>query len=277
MERSTVFVLFCVFTTACVGIEVFLCYSMIADGFTAGKAVTGVLNLTIMYAAGKAFLKVVFKTFLEPDDVISFSKLHRFASDRYRILDEDGRSGLDDYATRQHLVTEVLRFAEESLREWLPGSHFELCIFVDRDQPLLFAYFDSNHESTARSMRHREQNSYWYLENKYEVTKLLREPSSHPKIIQNTEDKKSHYFFTSAQQRKQLKSTMLWCIDLNTPCAIVVSSNAKNAFRESDPEVVSFIKFIGNMARFDLFERGFLHRIHNLKPDLFPPAATRSV
>jgi len=275
MERSTIFILFCIFTCACVGIEVFLCYSMIASGFTTGKAVTGVLNLTIMYAAGRAFLRVVLKTFLEPDDVISFSKLHRFASDRYRILDEDGRAGLDDYATRQHLITEVLRFAEESLREWLPGSHFELCIFVDRYQPLLFAYFDSNHESTARSMRHREQNSYWYLENNYEVTKLLSEPSSHPKIIQNTADKKSHYFFVSDQQRKQLRSTMLWCIDINTPCAIVVSSNAKNAFRESDPEVVSFIKFIGNMARFDLFERGFLYRIHDLRPDLFP--TTKSI
>jgi len=270
MERSTVFVLFCIFTVACVGIEVFLCYSMIAGGFTAGKAVTGVLNLTIMYAAGKSFLKLVSKTFLEPDNIISFSKLHRFASDRYRISEEDGRAQLDDYATRQHLVTEILRFAEESLREWLPGTHFELCVFVDRDRPLLFSYFDSNHESTARSMRHREENPNWYLDNDYEVTRLLREPSSHPIIISNTEDKRNSYTFTSSQQRKQLKSTMLWCIDLNTPCAIVVSSNAKNAFRDSDPEVVSFIKFVGSMVRFDLFERGFLRRIHQLRPELFP-------
>jgi hypothetical protein len=119
-------------------------------------------------------------------------------------------------------------------------------------------------------MRHREQNPHWYLDNDYEVTKLLREPSTHPKIISSTEDKKNRYNFTSPQQRKQLKSTMLWCIDLNTPCAIVISSDAKNAFRDSDPEVVSFIKFVGNMARFDLFERGFLRRIHQLRPELFP-------
>jgi hypothetical protein len=269
-ERKTFFILFCSFTVACVLIEVFLCYSMIVRGFTAGKAVTGVLNGTIMFAAGKIFLKVVSKTFLEPDDVLSFTKLHRFASDRCRILEEDTRAGLDVYATRQHLVTEILSFAEESLREWLPGTHFELCIFVDADQPLLFAYFDSNRQGAARSMQLREKNPYWYVENNYEVTKLLKEPTSHPKIIQNTADKRIGYFFASDQQRKQVKSTMLWCIDLKTPCAIVISSNARSAFRESDPE--SFIKFVGNMARFDLFERDFLPRIRELRPDLFPGA-----
>ncbi|WP_158822665.1 hypothetical protein [Granulicella sp. S156] len=274
IERSTAFVLFCVFTAACVGLEVYLCYSMIAMGFTVGKAVTGVLNLTVLYATWKAFLTVVSR---EPEDVISFSKLDRFSSDRYRLLEKDIHAGLDDYATRQYILTEILRFAEEFLHEWLPGSHFELSIFIDRDQPLLFAHFDSNHESTAKSMEIRERNSHWYLENKYEVTKLFSEPSSHPRIIYNTEDKKNSYFFSSDQRRKQLRSTMLWCIDLDAPCAIVVSSNARNAFQEADPEVVAFIKFIGNMSRFYLHERGFLYRIYELRPDLFPPEAIRSV
>ena len=274
IERSTAFVLFCIFTTACVSLEVFLCYSMIAVGFTIGKAAIGVLNLTVMYATWKAFLRVTSK---KTEDVISFSKLHHFSSDRFRLLEKDIRPGLDDYATRQYLVTEILRFAEESLHEWLPGSHFELSLFIDRDQPLLFSHFDSNHESTVRSMQHREHDSYWYIENQYEVTKLFSEPSTDPIFIQNTEDKKNRYFFSSAERRKQLRSTMLWCIDLNIPCALVVSSNATNAFRESDPEVVAFLKFIGNMARFYLLERGFLYRIYELRPDLFPPAAIRLV
>jgi hypothetical protein len=267
MERSTLFVLFCVLMTACVGLEVFVCYSTIAGGFTVGKAIAGVVNLAIMFAAGKAFLSAVSK---EPDNVISFSKLIHFSSDRYRLLEKDIRAGLDDYTSRQQLVTEILKFAEEFLHEWLPGSHFELGIFIDRDQPLLFAYFDSNHEISVKSMEYREHNSYWYLENQYEVTKLFREPGPDPKIIQDTEDKKNHYFFRSAQRRKQLKSTMLWCIDIDIPCAIVVTSNVRNAFLEADPEVMSFIKFIGNMARFYLLERGFLYRIHELRPDLFP-------
>jgi hypothetical protein len=267
IERSTAFVLCCVFTAACAGLEVFLCYSMIAMGFTVGKAVIGVLNLMVMFATWRAILRVVSK---EPEHVISFSKLDLFSPDRYRLFEKDINAGLDDYTTRQYIVTEILKFAEEFLHEWLPGSHFELSIFVDRDQPLLFAYFDSNHESTVASMQHREHNSYWYLENKYEVTKLFNKPSSHPRIIQNTEDKKNRYYFSSDERRKQLRSTMLWCIDLNVHCAIVVSSDVKNAFQEADPEVVSFIKFIGNMTRFYLFERGFLYRIRELRPDLFP-------
>jgi hypothetical protein len=267
IERSTAFFLFCIVTTACAGLEVFLCYSMIAVGFTTCKAVIGVLNLAVMFATWKGFLRVVSR---EPENDISFRKLRHLSADRYSQSEKDISAGLDDYTTRQYIVTEILKFAEEFLHGWLPGTHFELSIFVDRDQPLLFAYFDSNHESTVGSMQHRERNSYWYLENKYEVTKLFNKPTSHPKIIQNTEDKKNRYFFSSDERRNQLRSTMLWCIDLNVHCAIVVSSNVRDAFQEADPEVVSFIQFIGNMARFYLFERGFLYRIRELRPDLFP-------
>jgi hypothetical protein len=269
-ERPFVFGIFCVITILCVVVEIYLIYAMIAQGFTTGKVVIGVLHLTVTFAVGGLFVKVARKALLEPDDIISFSKLHRFASYRSQILERDELAQVDDYAIRQHLVTEALKFAEEFLHGWLPGSHFEICIFVDSEQPLLFAYFDSNHERTARSMRHREENANWYVENKYEVLKVLATRTSHPLIIQDTEKKQANYSFGSSQQKKQLKSTMLWCIDVNTPCAIVVSSNIKNAFRESDPEVISFIKFVGNLARFDLFQNRFLHRIRNLRPDLFP-------
>ena len=272
-ERTTTFILFCCFTIACVLIEIYVCYAMVADGFTAGKAVTGVLNGSILFGVGRIFLKVLSKTFLEPNAVISFSKLHRFASDRCRILDDDVGADMDEYLTRQRLVTEVLSFAEGCLQGWVPGSHFELCIFIDRDQPLLFAYFDSNHDSQARSMGKRIQNPYWYIENKYEVTKLLAKPSSYPRIIHDTTAKKAQYSFGSTQQREQLKSTMLWCLDVGTPCAIVVSSDAKNAFRESDPEVTSFVKFIGTMVHFDVFEGEFIRRVRALRPELFPPSS----
>jgi hypothetical protein len=268
-ERSTVFTLFCLFTIAWVIFETYLGYSMVSGGFSWGKGITSAVNLSVMYATGKLFVKVLSKTFLEPDSVISFTKLHHFASDRCRVLDHDVQAGLDDFAARQHLVTEILRFAEESLHGWLAGSHFEFCVFVDREQPLLFAYFDSNRATSARSMGLREQDPYWYVENKYEVLKVLANPTSHPVIIQDTESKKTHYSFTSPQQRKQLKSTMLWCIDVAAPCAIVVTSDAKNAFRDSDPEVTAFVKFVGNLARFDLLEDRFIHRMRDLRPQLF--------
>jgi hypothetical protein len=269
LERSSLFVLLCIFAIVCACIEVYLFYAMVSSGFTVGKGVTSVLNGGILFTGGRVFLKVLSKTFLEPDAVISFNKLHRFASDRCRVLDADGANHGDEYSNRQRLVTEILSFAESCLRGWVPGTHFELCVFIDAEQPILFAYFDTNHDNVARSMKNREQNPYWYVENRYEVTKLLANPSSHPRIIQDTAARKFQYSFASDQQRKQLKSTVLWCFDVGTPSAIVVSSNAKNAFRESDAEVTSFVKFVGTMAHFDLFDGGFVHRVRALKPDWF--------
>jgi hypothetical protein len=51
-----------------------------------------------------------------------------------------------------------------------------------------------------------------------------------------------------------------------------VSSNEKNAFPETDPEVMSFIKYIGTSVRYDLIEGNFLGQIRNLKPELFRAA-----
>jgi hypothetical protein len=278
-ERSVVFVLFCAITAICIAIETYLLYTMIAQGFTAGKAVASVLNGTIIFGVGQIFIKLLTKTFLEsqppaaapavPTREELFDELHRFASDRCRTLCDNQETRLNDFASRQRLITQILAFAEGVLRERLPGSHFEICIFVDREQPLLFAYFDSNHSSTARSMRDREQNPNLYIEKNYEVVKVLTNPSSHPLVVRNTERVGTHYAFASKQQRKQLKSTMLWCFDVDNPSAIVVTSNAKDAFQETDAEVESFIKFVGTLARFDLLERRFLHRIRDMRPDLF--------
>jgi len=266
-KQSVLFYMLCAITVACVAFEGYLIYAMIATGFTAGKTVAGVANGGIMFASGKIFLQLLKNTLLKPEKDISFGKLHRFASDRCRALNEIRQANLDDFVSRQRLLTEALAFAEESLRGWLPGSHFELCVFVDQDQPLLFAYFDSNGNHSARSMIDREKDHNWYVKKKYEVVKVLTNPSSHLFIINDTE--REDYSFTSKQQRKQLKSTMLWCFDLENPCAIVISSNSKEAFKTTDPEVESFVKFIGTLVRFDLLDHGFLPRIRDFKPSLF--------
>ena len=155
----------------------------------------------------------------------------------------------------------------------MPGSHFELCVFVDAEQPLLFSYFDSNHDSTARSMAERERGPIYYLERGYEVTKLLSSPTSHPRVLKDTHEASTQYVFTTAEQRKQLRSTFLLCLDITTPCALVVSSNEKNAFPETDPQIMSFLRFMGEAIRYDLFERGFIDRIRQMKPKLFLPEA----
>jgi hypothetical protein len=270
-QRWIVFSLFCLFATVFVSIEVYFVYSLIQKEVSNIKVVLTILNTGVIALFARGFWKLISKTFLE-SRIMPPDRLHRFASERCSIIENAYRSGQDAYLTRQNLITNTLKFSEESLRGWVPGSHFELCVFVDQEQPLLFAYFDSNHDVAALSMKEREHNPRFYIEKGYEVTKLLQTPTSYPRILGNTHDKKAKYAFTSAQQRKQIKSSVLICLDVTTPCALVVSSNEKNAFPETDPEVMSFIKYIGASACFDLFDGDFVRQIRQLKPDLFEAA-----
>jgi hypothetical protein len=118
-------------------------------------------------------------------------------------------------------------------------------------------------------MRERERNPRFYVEKGYEVTKLLQAPTSHQRVLKDTHDTKAKYVFTSDNQRKQLGSSVLICLDVARPCALVVSSNETNAFPETDPEVMSFIRYIGESVRYDLIEGDFLCRIRDFKPTLF--------
>lgn len=61
-------------------------------------------------------------------------------------------------ADARALLTSTLRFAKETLQGCVPDLHFELCVFVDAEQRLLFRYFDAKHHSTARSMGERERS-----------------------------------------------------------------------------------------------------------------------
>lgn len=267
-QRWIVFSLFCLFATACVALEVFIVWAVVQKGFSTSKTAATLVSGTVLALVGRSFWQLVTKTFLH-STVMPSERLHRFMSERCALLENAQRSSQETYLTRQNLITNTLRFSEECLKGWVAGTHFELCVFVDEEQPLLFSYFDSNHDIVARSMREREQNPRFYIEKRYEVTKLLQAPTSQPRILRDTHDPKAKYVFTTKEQRKQLKSSILICMDVTRPCALVVSSNAKNAFDDSDSEVISFIKFVGESVRYDLLEGEFIAHIRELKPTLF--------
>jgi hypothetical protein len=270
-QRSLLFLLFCLFVIGCVVTEGFLFYSMVKQGFNNAKAVFAVLNGGVLFGCGRLFLEMVSRNFLKLN-VLTPDRLHRFASERSRIIENARTSGQDEYGIRRSLVTSDLEFAEECLNGWVAGSHLELCVFVDREQPLLFAYFDSNHKTNSRSMGERELNPQFYLQKNYEVTQILQAPTSSPRFVSDAHDHNAHYAFTTSQQRDQVRSSILLCLDLEVPCALVVTSNAKNAFRRDDSEVISFIRFIGEMAHSDLSEGDFIRNIRKLKPKLFQVA-----
>jgi hypothetical protein len=272
LHRNILFVLFCFALVTVILLEVYIVWAMFEYGFSVGKGVIAALSSGVLAGCGVVFLKLLEANFLKRE-ILPMSRLHRQATERNSIVEHAQRGAQDKYETRRLLVTNTLRFAEETLRGWVSGSHFELCVFVDTEQPLLFGYFDSNHDSTARSMSERERNPAFYVEKGYEVTKLLRAPTSHPRVLKDTHDEGVGYVFTTPEQRKQLRSTFLLCLDIATPCALVVSSNEKHAFSETDSQILSFLRFVGEMVRYDLFEDGFIYRIRRTKPELFLPDA----
>ena len=102
------------------------------------------------------------------------------------------------------------------------------------------------------------------------MTKVLSNPTSQPRVIGDTHDTKASYSFTTDEQRKQIRSSVLLSLDLGRPFALVVSSNVKSAFKESDAKLMSFIRYAGELIRSDLLDDGFVEEIRTMKPALFP-------
>lgn len=261
-QRSVLFILFCLFVVACAAVEVYLVSSMVNSGFNGAKAVSALLNGGVLYGCGHLFLQMVSTNFLQSEP-LSPEHLHRFASERSHVIENARKASHDEYSLRRDLVTNALKFAEESLKGWIAGTHLELCVFVDAEQPVLFAYFDSNQNTSSRSMAERKRNPRFYLEKSYEVTRLLQAPTSSPRFVADTHDKSAHYAFTTPQQRDQVRSSILVCLDLQNPCALVISSNVKSAFEPKDTDLVSFIRFIGEVIHSDLLQADFLRNIRS--------------
>ncbi len=264
-ERWIIFAIFCVIVIALARQE----YVLALRGFsvinTIWVLVVGVVLGGLLTGSSKIFLKIVSNNFLNLG--ITPARLRQFSAERSRIIADVRHSGDDEYVTRGKLITNTLKFSEQWLMGWVSGSHFELCVFVDREMPLLFAYFDSDQADKSRSMEQRARNPRYYIENRYEVTRLLQAPTSQLRILKDTS--KGEYAFASNYQREQIRSTVLMCPDVGSPCALVLTSNKKNAFREKDEDVILFIKYIAETVYYDLIDGDFLNQIRVLRPNLF--------
>jgi hypothetical protein len=119
------------------------------------------------------------------------------------------------------------------LNGWIPGSHFEASIFVDADQPLLFAYFRLNDDTAARTMAERAKDPKFYIKKSLRKSPSCWLSQRHNSYVEKYgASEGSVQSFATDQQRKQIKSTMLLCFDVIQPSALVLTSNRKNAFSE---------------------------------------------
>lgn len=268
-QRSVVFYLVCAFAVAGVAVEIAVILKIVFDGaaITQSEAIISAVAGSVAVAFGWVLRDMAVKSFLTLAKV-PVERLHRYGAERAVIHTKENPVE-DQYVFRQVLVSTTLKFAEECLRGWIPGTHLELCVFVDRTQPILFAYFDSKHATKSRSMAEREQKPFLYVDKGYEVAKLLNAPTSMAHIIDDTQASDVAYFFASTNQKRQLRSSILLCVDVETPCALVISSDAKEAFSRSDTELHSFLNFVAAQVRCDVLENDFISDVRKLRPNLF--------
>jgi len=273
MQRTTLFVLFCFLVIVSAFTEIYLVYAFVEKGFTGASALAGFVNTSLLVSIGVLFSQMIRNMFLDKTRV-PVKQLHQLTSKHSQIYKDALDHGQNIFERQRKIINATLEFAEHTLHGWIPGSHFELCIFLDKEEPLLYGYFDSNHSTIARSMVEREKNPHYYISRKYEVTRLLSSPTSQPRIIADTHDKTFDYIFNTDNQRKQLRSSIIICLDLDYPCALVISSNAKNAFIEADAELMSFIRFLGEQVHYDFLTGSFIQRIRSLRPELFTTSSS---
>ncbi len=234
-------------------------------GFASFSLIWPAFSVIVLAGPGKVFLKIVSRVFM--DLGLTTTRLHEFSSERSRIASEEAGPNRDEFRDMAALVTNTLKFAESWLTGWVKGSHFELSVFIDREMPLLFAYFDSNKDAVSRSSQNRKANPNYYRDEDYEVIRLLDGPTSIPHIVPNTA--KSPYVFISRNQESQIGSTILLYADVSVPCVLVLTSDKKKAFDKNNKELMLFIKFIAETVYYDLRQKDFINRIRRLKPELF--------
>jgi hypothetical protein len=224
-----------------------------------------VISAILLAGPTQIFHKIVQKMFLNVG--LTTQRLHELSSERNRILAKTQGPRRDEYADTAELVTTTLKYAEAWLNGWAKGTHFELSVFIDQEFPVVFAYFDSNRDTTSRGWEDRRKNPKYYREADYEVVRVFDNRSSVPHIVSDT--KKSRYAFISRNQESQIRSTILLYADVNVQCILVITSNKIKAFRDKDRELMLFIQYIAETVLYDIRQSDIVGKVRTLKPELF--------
>jgi hypothetical protein len=168
------------------------------------------------------------------------------------------------------LVRAYLRMLENLLAKKVGKHDFELSVFCDAEEPKIVAYYDSSSRIWPRSHVERTNNPLYYVEKKYEVVALLRNPVAQFIVKSNLEKSKGGYEFVTAHQKRQIKSTILHVISAEWPAAIVVTCSKAGAFQEDDEVTKELVRGLGSAILVDL-HLSQLWTLQNNAPPV-PPA-----
>jgi len=239
----------------------------VAEGNTSWiSGATSLITLLFISAAGKVFLDISRRRFLEGDR-LPISSLKELAAEKARVSSNSNQA---DIAKRVEMIRSILNFLRSRISDWASGTHFEICVFSDKEFPTMVAYTDSALQSRNRSITNREGNPHYYRNERYEAVKLLDNPQSQFYYVNDTRAATFGYKFVREEQRQQIRSSLLVCTDTDCPLVLVVSSNAENAFDLKEMDFDSLIRFVVEMIHEQTSDGKFLEIYRAARPDLFP-------
>ncbi len=173
------------------------------------------------------------------------------------------------------LLRGALQRTERVLREMIGPYHFELSVFAHKKQPRIVAYYDSASHEQARSAAEWTRNRNYYRQRGYAVVELLDNPTADLRIIPDT--LRADYRHASDEQRKNIRSTVLYCFDVNRPAALVATCDRPRAFRRGYGSLEALLRTLGCAIAADLeLEDKLLPRGQPTARDMKPTAIAYS-
>jgi predicted nucleotide-binding protein len=164
------------------------------------------------------------------------------------------------------LVRETLRTAESTLRQLSGAKHIELSVWAEPARPAILAYYDTAGNNRPRTDHSRRTSATYYRDQGYDVIELLDSPANEPIFKERLSAE--NYSFLSEDQKKQIKSTFLHCIDPDARLALVATADKARAFAKSTVPR-DLIYAIGHAVRADLSFRQLECSGWALKPRVF--------
>jgi len=256
------FAIIIVLVIACAAFEIYLIFDLIDTMKTyRGVPITETLTkswlflkilIFISIAIGPlgygfgTFRKFVAKEFTERINIEDSLKdyFHRRFSVLRSVNNPINRETLQHDLSRQALI-----FLEQILCEAIGMNHYELSVFSNKDHPEIICYFDSNKNETPRSSQERKIDPDYYKKHKYEVVDLLLSPVTKPVVISRTEDPSVQYSFVDDHQKRFIKSTLLYCFDIDSPRALVITCDRAQAFSKEDHNFTKLVAAAGLAIR----------------------------
>lgn len=232
-------------TLAAAGLEVWLIVRIVELGQV--SILSGVLaaldGAALLYFL-RLFAKITEQTFAKKD-LVPEENLRNYFRGKNSFISSFkavNRANRDVFVCQ--LVRELLRFLEELLRSWVGPYHYELSVFSNRDFPEIVAYYETGGQTVPRSHVARQQDPEYYKKMKYEVAELLEHPSPEVIYIPETESHDMRYSFVDESQRMRIKSTVLHCLSVDVPRALVVVCDRRRTLRE-DIRLTTLIQAMG--------------------------------